>query len=179
MCTVGAAANRGDPLSKIPAQQRESLAKRLSAYVRVYTSRNWAALYGLVSDVGRGGVTPQDFVVRMKAAHGLQFAQDPDLLEFRPDHAEPNGKGYDIYGCGKARREGMMFNGIAVTHAVFEHNDWFFTGWSFTEFPNEPCKDLMDPAWRPDSIMGWDQPMEELRVPHDISVPSKPQTKPH
>lgn len=30
--------------------------------------------------------------------------------------------------CGKARRESQNFNGIALVRAVFEHNDWFFSG---------------------------------------------------
>ena len=66
-------------------------------------------------------------------------------------------------GCAKAQREGRMYNGIAVAHAVFEHAGWFFTGWSFTEFPNEPCNVLSDPKWKPENPIGWDQPMEELR----------------
>lgn len=69
---------------------------------------------------------------------------------------------YDIYGCGRAQREGMMFNGIVVLHTVFEHNDWSFTGWRFTEFPNEPCKALSDPKWQPESRVAWNSPMEEV-----------------
>jgi hypothetical protein len=56
-----------------------------------------------------------------------------------------------------------MYRGIAVMHAMFEHYGWFFTGWSFTEFPNEPCKGLSSPGWQPENRMGWDQPMEEVR----------------
>jgi hypothetical protein len=59
----------------------------------------------------------------MNSAHGSDVAQMPDLLEFKSDRTEKNDDGYDIYGCGKARREGMMFNGIAVMHIVFEHNN--------------------------------------------------------
>jgi hypothetical protein len=71
----------------------------------------------------------------------------------------------DIYGCGKARREGREFNGIAQAHAVFEHDKWYFTGWSFTAFPNEACKALSNPGWEAPVAMAWDQPMEELRGP--------------
>lgn len=81
---------------------------------------------------------------------------------FKPDRAEKNDDGLDIYGCGKARREGLTFNGIAVTHVVFEHGDWFFTGWKFTEFPNEPCKSLSSPNWHPRNQMAWNGPMEEV-----------------
>jgi hypothetical protein len=57
-------------------------------------------------------------------------------------------------------------------HAVYENGDWFFTGWSFTEFPNEPCKGLADPAWAPENRMGWDQPMEEVRPIKDVNPTS-------
>jgi len=98
----------------------------------------------------------------MKHEHGIDFAQMPDLLEFNPDRSEKNDDGFDVYGCGKARREGMMFNGIAVVHAVYEHNDWFFTGWTFTEFPNEPCKAFADPKWQPSNRIKWNRSMEEI-----------------
>jgi len=106
----------------------------------------------------------------MKAAHGKDFANAPDLLEFQAGRSDKNERGgYDIYGCGKAQRENMLFQGIAVVHAVFEHDDWFFTGWTFTIFPNELCKALADPAWRPITRLIWSQPMEELRgLPADI-----------
>jgi hypothetical protein len=74
-------------------------------------------------------------------------------------------------------REGQTFNGVALIHAVFEHNDWFFSGWRFTEFPNEPCKALSDPSWEAPAPMEWDQPMEELRgpagAPFHIDKPKK------
>lgn len=158
------AAKQKDPFSQVPAEQRDELAKRLEAYLQDYRTRGWDNLFDLVSDTGKGQTTRQTFVARMNAAHGTEFANSPDLLEFRADHAESVEHGeWDIYGCGKARREGRAYDGIAVTHAVFEHNDWYFTGWSFTEFPNEPCKALSDPKWKPESPKGWDQPMEELR----------------
>jgi hypothetical protein len=65
-----------------------------------------------------------------------------------------------------AKREGMEFNGVALIHAVFEHNDWFFSGWAFTEFPNEPCKSLSDPKWEKPDPMEWSLPLEELRSPN-------------
>ena len=170
-CTVAYVGKGKEPLSKIPAEQREPLQKRLDAYVQAYRARKWERLYELVSGTGRGGATRSKFVARMKAEHGTGFANMPDLLEFHPDRVYAgDGGGYDIYGCGKARREGLMFNGIAVTHAVFEHDDWFFTGWSFTEFPNERCEALSDPGWKPENTMRWDQPMEEVQ-PELQSVP--------
>ena len=151
-----------EPFFNIPPEQRESLSKRLGAYVEANKARKWDNLFDIVSDTGRGGANRQTFVAAMKSSHGSDFAQDPDLLEFKSDRTEKNDDGYDIYGCGKARREGMMFNGIAVLHAVFEHNDWFFTGWSFTGFPNEPCTALSNPKWQPFTRLKWNRPMEEI-----------------
>jgi hypothetical protein len=157
------AGTRVEPFSKMPIEQRDAITKRLHAYVEAYRDRKWGELYNLVSSTGRGGVTQEVFVAAMTSEHGTDFAQMPDLLEFRPELTEKDDKGeFDIYGCAKARREGMMFNGIAVSHAVFENNEWFFTGWSFTEFPNEPCKVLSGPKWQPENRMEWSKPMEEV-----------------
>jgi hypothetical protein len=153
-------------LSPITAEHRDALAKRVDAYVKAYHSQDWARLFGLISWAARGSVSQYTFVARMKAAHRKDFSNSPDLMEFRPDrtsNTEPAE--YDIYGCGKARREGREFNGVALVHVVFEHNDWFFSGWTFTEFPNEPCKALSDPSWEPPDPMEWNRPMEELRNP--------------
>jgi hypothetical protein len=53
---------------------------------------------------------------------------------------------------------------------VFEHNDWFSSSWTFTEFPNEPRKALSDPSWEAPARMEWNQPMEELRGPAGTPV---------
>ena len=155
-------ATNTDPFSNIPADRREALSKRITAYVETYRARNWEKLYSFVSDVGKGGASQKLFVAAMQASHGRNFAQDPDLQDFKPDRTKNNADGYDIYGCGNAQREGSAYKGIAVVHAIFEHNDWYFTGWRFTEFPNEPCKALSDPKWEPENEMGWNTPMEEL-----------------
>jgi hypothetical protein len=162
--TISFARPQQEPMSKIPENQRESLRIRLDAYVKAYQARNWGKLYDLVSDTGRGGATRGNFINAMKAQHGMEFANMPDLLEFYPDHAEAGVVGgFDIYGCGKARREGQMYDGIAVTHAVFEHDNWYFTGWRFTAFPNRSCKELSNPSWKPMNRLKWDLPMEEVR----------------
>ena len=146
----------------IPSEQREALAKRLDAYLRANRSQDWKALYGFISEAGRGGTNPQTFVRRMRETHRKDFASGPDLLKFEPARSV-NESGFDIYGCGKAQREGREFNGVAVVHAVFEHGDWYFSGWAFTEFPNEPCKALSSPTWEMPGPMEWNQPLEELR----------------
>lgn len=163
-CIIASSMDSPRWLSPIPAEHREELAKRLDAFVKANRSKDWPKLFDLVSDSGRGGTSRDTFVAKMKAAHQKDFSNSPDLLDFRPARTEKaDSAEVDVYGCGKARRESQNFNGIALVHAVFEHNDWFFSGWTFTEFPNEPCKDLTDPSWEAPGPMEWSRPMEELR----------------
>ena len=152
-----------DPFVGITPPSKDLLQQRLAAYVDAYKARNWGALYGLVSDTGRGDAKREYFIARMEAEHGKTYADDPDLLNFSPDRSLANESGYDLYGCGTARREGKGFHGIAVVHTIFEHGNWFFTGWRFTSFPNENCKHLSKIDWTADSVQGWDKPMIELR----------------
>lgn len=160
-----------EPFSIVPSEQREALSRRLGGYVGAYKGRKWEKLYEYVSDTGRGGTNQKVFIAAMKSTHGADFAQMPDFQQFTPDRTEKNEAGYDIYGCGKAQREGQTFNGIAVVHAVFEHQDWFFTGWTFTDFPNEPCKALSDLKWQPENRQKWNRPMEELANLKQQGVP--------
>lgn len=104
----------------------------------------------------------ETFSAAMKAEHGSKFAQMPDLLAFRPNRAEKDDDGFDVYGCGKARREGNSFNGVAVVHAVLQDDAWFFSGWAFTAFPNEPCKTLSNANWTPPPPMEWNKAMDEV-----------------
>ena len=151
------------------AEQREALARRLDAYVKTNRARDWGKVYDFISDAGRGSVNRQAFVARMKTAHGSEFANSPDLLEFRPVRGIKADKTeYDLYGCGKAKRERRDFNGVALVHVIFEHNDWFFSGWTFTQFPNEPCTALSDPSWEAPGPMEWSKPLEELRSPGTV-----------
>lgn len=153
-----------EALSKIPQEQRPALTKRISQYLTENRNRNWKELYDLISTTGRGTASRDTFVAQMRAAHGVSFANDPDMQEFVLNRVQPGeGGGFDIYGCGKAQREGKRYKGIAVMHVVYEHDNWFFTGWAFTSFPNEACEKLKDPGWEPENRIGWDQPMEELR----------------
>lgn len=158
-----------DPYAGVSAEQKQQLQTRLADYVKAYRNHDWPTLYGLVSAMARGGVARERFVARMKAEHGEEFSSFPDLLEFAVDRTiKGNDNQYDVYGCGKARRERMDFKGIALVHAAFERNNWYFTGWSFTEFPNEPCKLLKDPSWELPGPMEWGEPMGELRGEHGV-----------
>ncbi len=168
LVTYAGAPEKG-PLSIIPMQQRIPLTKRLALYVKAYRSRDWRELYDLVSVTGKGSVSRETYVAQMAAAHGVSFANSPDLLEFAPGRTiGGTGGAFDIYGCGKARRERELYKGIAVVHAVYESGDWFFTGWRFTDL-DAKCKDLFDKGWEPEEGMRWDQPMEEVRPIKDIN----------
>jgi hypothetical protein len=157
-----------DPLSIIPVQQRTQLSERLALYVKANLDRNWEKLFDLVSRTGKGSVTRETFVVRMKSAHGTSFANSPDLVEFVPGRTFNGlGGGYDIYGCGKSQREGELYEGIAVVHAVYENGDWFFTGWRYVDL-DANCKDLFDKRWEPENDMHWDRPMDEVIPIKDI-----------
>jgi hypothetical protein len=91
-----------------------------------------------------GGLRRQD-----ESSAWKRLRKQPDLLEFRPERSAKTDKfGYEIYSCGKAVREGQNFNGVALIHVVFERDAWFFSDWTFTELPNEPCKALRIPLGR-------------------------------
>ena len=136
VCLIALAAEREAWLSSVPAEHRDALAKRLDGYVKANHSQNWAKLFEFISDAARGGVDRSDFVPKMKAAHRRDFSNSPDLLEFQPVRTiKADNSEYDVYGCAKAQREGREYNGVALVHAVFQHNDWFFSGWRFHGVP--------------------------------------------
>ena len=165
-CATVLAARIGKPIdaySNIPADKRESLKIRLSEYVNENRTRNWGKLYELVSETGRGELTREAFIPRMEQAHGLSFANYPDLLAFVPARGDKADDGFDLYGCGEAQREGTKYKGIAVVHAIFEHENWFFTGWSFDGMADGSCSALNKPEWQPFNRLRWNHKMEELR----------------
>jgi hypothetical protein len=162
-CTLSGAAG-SEWLFAFPAGQREAVSQKLDEYAKLNKARNWGRLYDFVCATALGGVNRQTFISKMTAAHGTEIASAPDLLAFRPSRVSTYAnRQYDIYGCARAKREGREYNGIAVTHIVFERGTWLFAGWSFTEFPNVPCKALADPSWKALGAMEWRLPMEELR----------------
>jgi len=155
-----------EPFSAVPTEQRDGLSKRLDGFVEAHQHRKWEKLYGFISTIGKGGVDLRTFVVAMSSNHGEDFAQYPDLQAFAPSRTRKNGDGYDIYGCGRAVREGEPFRGIAEVHAVFEREDWFFTGWTFRDSSEGACAELSNPNWQPDSPLKWNSPMKELEHAH-------------
>ncbi len=164
-CAAALAASKPtDPFASVPADKREGLKARLSEYVKQYRDRDWGKLYELVSDTGGSKVTRQAFTSRMDAAHGLSFANYPDLLAFAPARGDKTGDGgFDFYGCGEAQREGEKYKGVAVVHAIFERENWFFGGWSFDGMADGSCAALDKPDWKPSNRLSWNHTMEELR----------------
>jgi hypothetical protein len=164
-CGVGISGRpKSDPFAAIPEAGRKDLATRLNGYVRAYKDRNWAELYSLISEVGKDRVDRSTFISVMKSKHGGRaYSAMPDLEAFDAARSQKDSDGIDIYGCAKAKREGQQFKGVAVMHAVREHDSWVFSGWSFTEFPNQACGTLSDPGWKAPAEMEWGQPMEEFR----------------
>jgi hypothetical protein len=160
---LGAFSQVLDPFSAVLTKQRDALSKRLDGYVDAYRHRDWEKLYEYISKIGRGDSDTQTFVVAMRNNHGEEFAQYPEIKIFKPQRSMQNDDGYDIYGCGEAVREDEKYNGLVVVHAVFERQDWFFTGWTFR---GEDCKALSDPKWQPDSPIKWNKPMEEIAHIH-------------
>lgn len=135
-------ATYGQDLSSIPGDALPGLRTRLKEYVTAQKAHDWKKLFELVSERGLGGLDRQEFVRAMESDHGRDFANSPDLFKFDPERAEVQKRGFLVYGCAQASREGMRFEGVAVLHAIQEHGEWKFTSWEFTEFPNVPCSAL-------------------------------------
>jgi hypothetical protein len=152
-----------DTFSPVPAEQREALSKRLKEYVDADRNHEWEKLYGFISTTGKGGTDAHTFVIAMRNDHGEDFEQYPTLKVFKPQRTVKNRDGYDVYGCADATREGEQYSGVAVVHTVFEQQDWFFTGWTFSD---SECKDLSEPKWQPENPRKWNKPMEEVANAH-------------
>jgi hypothetical protein len=152
-----------DPFAVAPAKKREALSRRLDGYVQAYRVRDWRSLYSFVSIVGLGGAGVDQFEAAMEEGHGEDFANYPDLKSIRAQRAFENGDGYDVYGWARAVREGETHEGVAVVHTVLEHDDWFFSGWTFVDLSSEK---LSDPSWQPTEAFRWNKPLAEIKYAH-------------
>jgi hypothetical protein len=148
------------PFDPVPPSKRPLLAKRLSTYTYSFRNKQWGALYGLVSDHdkisvldGKMKVDEPTFISAMQTTYDVRR-----LLKLTPVRTESGLFGYDIYGCGEAPGRGES---IMAVRAVWEHSNWFFTDWAYTD-PLEPCPRLSNPAWKPQIPLGLDGPMMEL-----------------
>jgi hypothetical protein len=147
------------PFGPVPASERPLLAKRLNAYTKSFRNKDWGLLYDLVSDANKGSldgkvtVNKQMFISVMRDSFEMRH-----LLKFTPVKTESGLFGYDIYGCGEVPGRGESIAGV---RAVWEHGNWFFTNWSYSD-PLEPCSRLSDPTWKPQIPLRLDGPMMEL-----------------
>ena len=147
------------PFGPVPARERPLLAKRLNAYTRSFRNKDWGALYDLVSDANKRNLVSKVRVNKHTFVYAMQNSFEMrHLLKLTPVRMESGGLGYDIYGCGEVPGRGES---IAAVRAVWEHDNWFFTDWSYAD-PWEPCSRLSDPAWKPQIPLRLDGPMVEL-----------------
>lgn len=141
------------PFDPVPARQRALLAKRLNAYTKSFRNQHWGTLYGLVSDANKK-VGKRTFIYAMQNSYEMRH-----LIRFTPVRTESAALGYDVYGCAEIPGRDET---IAAVRAVWEHGNWFFTDWAYTD-PWEPCSRLSDPAWKlPQPPLRLDGPMQEL-----------------
>ena len=150
------------PLAPVPAGQRPALAKRLTLYTNAFRTKDWAALYDLVSDGnktdfnGKVKVTKRIFVRDMHGSYDLQR-----LIKFAPVRTEADPLGFDVYGCGEIPYGNEKLERVAAVRAVREHGNWFFANWDYVD-PPEPCSHLSDPAWKPKIPLKLDTPMLQV-----------------
>ncbi len=152
-----------NPFASVPASHRSLLKKRLTAYTEAFRSKDWAALYGLVSDQnkisvedGKDKVNKDMFVRDMQGTGDLQR-----LSKLTPIRTEISILGYDIYGCAEIPYGNQKLTRIAAVRAVWEHDNWYFTTWAYAD-PPEPCSNLSNPAWKPQLPLRLDGPMSQL-----------------
>jgi hypothetical protein len=140
------------PFGPVPANERRSLARRLNVYTKSFRNKRWGMLYGLVSDANKG-VNKRTFISAMQNTYDMRR-----LLKVTPVQTELAVFGCDVYGCGEVPGRDET---IVAVRAVWEHGNWFFTDWNYTD-PWEPCTRLSDPTWKPQPPLRLDGPMMEL-----------------
>lgn len=168
-------------LGPVPASQRSALAKRLVAYTEAFHTKDWGALYDLVSDQNKRRIDGT-ILDRGTFVKDMQYPDSARLEKFTPIRATamtpfavidiptvPVRKAdrnlfgsFVIYGCGEiAHGNDAPARRIAAVIALLDSGVWSFTKWTYTE-SFEGCSQLSDPAWNPDSFLRLDGPMDEL-----------------
>jgi|ERR1039457_5482785 hypothetical protein len=161
---AASAGTANGPYASIPADKRETLKMRISEYVDSSQSRNWGKLYDLVSDTGRGDTSREAFIARMKQAHGVSFANYPDLFRFVParnDKSEDGG--FDLYGCGEARREGENYKALLSFTSSSSMRTGFLQVGRSMEWRTGHVPDWRSQVGSPSTRLSWKHVMEELR----------------
>jgi hypothetical protein len=150
-------------LAPVPAGQRSVLAKRLILYTDAFRTKDWPALYDLVSDQNKVGglddkvkVSKRTFIRDMHGTYDLRR-----LIKFTPVRTEVGPLGFDIYGCGEIPYGNEKLHRVSAVRAVRQHGNWFFANWDYAD-PPEPCSHLSDPAWKPQFPLKLDSPMSQV-----------------
>jgi len=168
-------------LSPIPTGQRPALTLRLKAYTETFRTKNWNALYDLVSYQNKSHYDGT-IVDRETFVQDMQYPNSARLEKFTPVRArammpfavidipimpvrkaDRNRFGsFVVYGCGEiAHGTDRPERRIAAVIALLDNGVWSFTKWTHTE-SFEGCSQLSDPAWNPDYFLRLDGPMDEL-----------------
>lgn len=138
------------PLAPVPAGQRPALAKRLTLYTDASRTKDWAALYDLVSDANKT-LNDGKRMGRRRFVRDMGNGYDSRrLLEFTPVRTEivTESSEFDIFGCGAMPGDhGKRDRTAVAVRVVREHGDWFFTAWDYID-PRQQCSELSSPAWK-------------------------------
>jgi hypothetical protein len=150
-------------LSPVSPSQRSGLAARLVAYTEAFRTKNWDALYDLVSDENKHGLDGKLKVTKRIFVRDMQGTEDLERLrKFTPVRTEVVFPGeFNIYGCGEIPYGNQKLERVAAVRAVQEDGDWFFANWDYAD-PPEPCSQLSDPAWKPPAHLRLDGPMSQV-----------------
>lgn len=168
-------------LSPIPAGRRLALTQGLTAYTEAFHTKNWNALYDLVSDQNKRR-SNGTIIDRETFVQDMQYLNSARLEKFTPVRTtvmtpfavidiptSPARKtdrnrfgSFVIYGCGEiANGDDGPERRVAAVIAVLNSGAWSFTKWTYAE-SFEGCSQLSDPAWNPDSFLRLEGPMGEL-----------------
>ena len=150
----------------VPAAQRPALHQRAAAYVRSFRQGDWATLFDLVSYDGKRDISKKHFAWYMSENHHSKNVMEEyplRLRHFAPDRTLVSQYGgFDIYGCVTGTRDGDFPEGsVGILHAVYEKDQWVFTGWQFLD-PGASCSVLATPGWKPPRPPAWGEPMIEI-----------------
>lgn len=153
----------GSALSSVPVAQLSALTRRLVAYTQAFRTKNWDALYDLVSHDSKIGSDGKIKVSRRIFVRDMQETYDLErLIRFVPVRTDIGGlDDFHVYGCGELPYGNAKIERVAAVGAVWERGDWFFTNWDYPD-PPEPCAHLSDPAWKPGRPLRLDGPMSQV-----------------
>ena len=113
-----------DALADVPAAQRERLKSRLSEFVELHRSKQWARVYDFISEQSKN-----ESEVRLTRERFLKEKLYSRVRRFTPRSATKMDDGWwMLWGCGSFERGRSMEAGV---EAYFQDGDWYFSDiWS-------------------------------------------------